>query len=114
MKKKMGSDKKDNKKLFAWLATFFSLLGFIIALIVKRKDKYVMYYAKQSLIIFILGIIVGFIKDVFNLIPFTGKLVNSILGILMFILWLISWINALSGKEKEIPIISYWAEKINL
>ena len=106
--------KEDNKKLFAFLATFLSLVGFIIALIVKKKDAYVMYYAKQGIVIFIIGVIAGIISDILIWIPIMGGLIRFSLNILIFIAWLISWINALSGKKKEIFIISYWSKKINL
>ncbi|MCX5704306.1 MAG: hypothetical protein NT066_07465, partial [Candidatus Omnitrophica bacterium] len=51
--------KDDDSKLFAWLATFFLIIGFIIALVTKKDNKYVMFYAKQSLVIFIAWIILG-------------------------------------------------------
>jgi len=113
MKKKVDP-KKDDKIVYAWLATFLSLIGFFIALIVKRKDSYVMYYAKQSLVIFLIGVVAGAIGQIFSIIPFMGGLINFALGALTFVIWALSWVFALSGKEKEIPIISSWAEKINL
>jgi len=117
MVKKKGvksNSKKDDKILFAWLATFLSIIGFVIALIAKRDDKYVMYYAKQSLVIFIIAVILGIIGEILNIIPIIGALINVAIGILTLILWLLSWIYALGGKEKEIPIVSDWAKKIKL
>ena len=106
--------KKDDKILFAFLATFLSIIGFVIALVAKRKDEYVMYYAKQSLVIFVIAIIAGILNSILQWIPVIGWIINTALGILVFIIWLLSWIYALSGKEKEIPIVSEWAEKIKL
>jgi len=108
------SKKNDDKILFAWLATFLSLVGFIIALIVKRKDHYVMHYTKLSIVIFIVGAVAGIAKPILDFIPVMGGIINFALGVLTFILWALSWIYALSGEEKEIPIISEWAEKIRL
>jgi len=114
-RKKINQRKKEeDKKLLAFLATFLSLVGFVIALIVKKKDAYVMHYAKQSLVIFIIGVIAGIISDILIWIPIMGGLIRFSLNILIFTVWLISWINALSGKKKEIFIISYWSKKINL
>jgi uncharacterized membrane protein len=106
--------KDDDKKLFAFLATFLSIIGFIIALIAKRKDKYVMYYAKHSLVIFVILVIAGIIGRVFLIIPLAGEIINAALAVLSVLLWLLSWVYALSGKEKSIPIITDWAEKIDL
>jgi len=119
VRKKRGKEinkrkKEDDKKLFAFLATFLSIVGFVIALIVKRKNAYVLYYAKQSLVIFVFGVIAGIISNVLEWIPIMGGLIRFALNVLIFIVWLMSWINALSGKKKKIQIISYWSKKINL
>jgi uncharacterized membrane protein len=120
-KKRKNQDKVNNKplkkdddsKLFAWLATFLSIIGFIVAIIVKKENKYVMYYAKLSLVIFIIMVASAIIKAIVGWIPITGKIVSIGLSILCVILWLVSWIYALSGEEKEIPVISDWAKKFN-
>jgi len=52
-------NKDDERKVFAFLAVLLSIVGFIIALLVKKDDKYVMFYAKESLVIFISMLIVG-------------------------------------------------------
>ena len=36
--------KKDDSTIYAFLATILSIIGFIIAIIAKKDDKYVMYY----------------------------------------------------------------------
>ena len=105
---------QEDKNLFAFLATFLSIIGFIIALIVKRDDKYVMYYAKQSLVIFILALIAGSLTAMLGWIPTIGWIISFALNILIIIAWIISWVNALSGKQRTIPIVSYWAKKVDL
>ena len=105
---------QEDKKLFAFLATFLSIIGFVIALIANRKDKYVMYYARQSLVIFIIGVVAGILGNLIDWIPIIGMIIKFALGVLVFIVWLLSWIYALSGEQKEIPIVSDWAEKIKL
>ena len=115
-KEKIGFNKpKDNEKtLFAFLATFLSIIGFIIALITKRDDKYVMYYAKQSLVVFIAMAVVGIASMAIGWIPIVGWVIMAVLDLAIFLLWLFSWIYALSGEEKYIPFVSEWAEKVNL
>jgi uncharacterized membrane protein len=99
--------KKDDRILFAFLASFFTIIGFIVALILWKEDKYIMYYAKQGLVLFIAQVII------IVLTPFLFFL-TSILWIFWFILWLLVWINALSGKKKSVLIISDLAKKIDL
>ncbi len=107
--------KKSDSTTFAFLATFLSIIGFIIALVAKRDDKYVMFYAKQSLVLFIVAVIVGIIGNVLGwVIPFFGWMIVMILQLGIIILWILSWVNALSGTEKEVPVIGNFARSINL
>jgi len=111
MPKKSEPKKGDDRILFAFLAAFLTIIGFIIALIIKKDDKYVMFYAKQGLILFIGWIIAGIISAI----PIIGWFVlGPILWIALLILWIITWINALSGKQKKTWIIGDLAEKIKL
>ena len=95
--------KESDRKIFAWLAAFLAIVGFLIALAVKKDDKYVMFYAKQGLV---LGL--GFIlSGILSWIPIVGW----IFSIFIFILWIITWINALSGKEKNTWLVGDLASK---
>jgi len=108
MTKKKSKDAgvdKDNRKLYAFLASFFTIIGFIVALILWKNDKYVMYYAKQGLILFIAQVVVVVLS------PFLF-FVSGILWILWIILWIVTWMNSFSGKMKKTFIISDLADKI--
>jgi uncharacterized membrane protein len=108
------SVRKSDKEIFAFIAAFLSIIGFVIALIAKRNDKYVMYYAKHSLVIFIVGAVAGALQTILRLLPIIGDIISTALTIIVLILWILSWVYALSGKLKEIPVITDWANKINL
>lgn len=114
MARKSKTKKQDEKILFAFLATFLSIIGFIIAILTKRRDKYVMFYAKQGLVIFIIAVIVGFLRNILFWIPVIGPIIYYALGIIIFVIWVTSWIYALSGKQKNILFVSYWTKKIDL
>ncbi|MEK6817360.1 MAG: hypothetical protein AABX80_01030, partial [Nanoarchaeota archaeon] len=98
---------KDDKIIFAWLATFFTIIGFLIAILLKKDDKYVMFYAKQGLILFIGQIIIWLLSGIFGWIKYP-------LWIFLAILWAMAWINALSGEQKNTWLIGDLAEKIKL
>jgi|SRR3989338_1522614 len=110
---KKSSPQKE-KELYAFLATFLSIIGFVIALVTKKDDKYVMFYAKQSLVLFIVFIGVGIARMILIWIPVIGVLINLILSLGLLVLWILSWVYALSGKEKDVPVIGDWARKFNL
>ena len=111
---KTTNSSKDDSKIFAFLATFLSIIGFIIALIVKKDNKYVMFYAKQSLVLFIVAIIAGIINSILVWIPVLGWIITGVINLFVAILWIISWVYALSEEEKDVPFIGEYARKINL
>lgn len=108
-KNRKDLSENDKSKLKAFVASFFTIIGFLIAIIIWREDKYVMYYAKHGLILFIGQLIVG----AFSSSPFFRGF-SSLLLILWAILWILTWYHATSGKEKDIFIVSDLAKKINL
>ena len=113
VKKKRGSKKQDfnESKLFAFFAVFLTIIGFIIALIAKRDDPYVMFYAKQGLVLFIAQVIISILAAI----PFLGWfLLGPILWVIFVVVWIMAWINALSGKKKDTWLIGEFAKKIRL
>ncbi|MFH1801565.1 MAG: DUF4870 domain-containing protein [archaeon] len=117
MTKKRGKtqnrEKYNDSKLFAFLAILLSVLGFIIALLAKREDKYVMFYAKQSLILFITGIIAKIIVILLT-ITLIGIIAIPVVWIVYLILWIIALVNSVSGEQKETPWIGKYARSIKL
>jgi uncharacterized membrane protein len=97
----------DDQKLYAFLSSFFLIIGFIVAWILWRKDKYVMHYAKQGLVLFIGIVLISILS------PFLFFL-SGILWVLWVILWIVTWVNSFSGKMKKTFIISDLADKIVL
>lgn len=106
MPRKSQKDTQQERQLFAWLGVFFTIIGFIITLILRKEDKYIMYYAKHGLIIFIGFLIAG----ILSWIPVIGWL----FWLFMVALWIIAWINALSMKKKKTFLITELAEKIEI
>ena len=106
MKAKTSKD----DKLFAFLAVFLSIIGFFIVYIAKKDNEYVMFYAKQSLVIFILFVIASVIDKT----PVIGFIIGPVFIVLSLILWIISWLNALSGEKRGTFLISEFSNKIKL
>lgn len=114
MKMKESKSKlSDDSKLFAFLAVLLSVVGFIIALVAKKDDKYVMFYAKQSLILFLTGIAVK-VLTVLLAITIIGIIAIPIVWVLYAVIWVVVLVNSISGKEKEAPIIGKYARSIKL
>ncbi len=101
-------NRKDDDKLWGFLAVFLSIIGFIIVILLKKNSRYVTYYAKQSLVLFIAWVA----ACVVSLVPLLGLIISPILVLVVLVLWVIGWVNALSGKMKPVPVIGKYADKI--
>jgi uncharacterized membrane protein len=104
----------EDSKIFAFLTALLSIVGFVIAILAWKKDKYVMFYAKQSLVIFIASVVVGILKHVLYLIPILGKVIYGVLVIVVVICWIMSWAYALSGKQEYAWFLGRWSKEIKI
>ena len=111
MAKEKKSSEMDEGKLYGFLAYLLGIIGFWVVLLTKKDNKFAMYHAKQSLILFIAYIICYIVF----MIPVVGWFfLGPIISIILLVLWIIGMVNALNGKEKELPLLGKFAEKINL
>ena len=115
-KKKKGrqTDEKDafqDSKLRGFVASFLTIVGFVITLLAWKDDEYAMYYAKQGLMVFIVAVVAGIVSAMVGWIYVIGPIIQGVLWLIVFVLWLISWIYALSGDKKPIPLFGNIATK---
>jgi len=100
--------KQSDSKLFAFLGVFLTLIGFVIVILTRKKDKYAMFYAKQGLVLGIAWVAVS----VLSMVPVIGWFIIAPVGtILLLILWIIGIVNSLSGNMKPVPVIGKFADK---
>lgn len=111
---KVTSKKSDDSKLFAFLAVLLSIIGFLFAYMAKKDDKYVMFYAKQSLVLFFAWLIVWVASLILAFVPVIGHLIIAIAYVGLFILWIIGMVYAFSGEMKQIPLVGQFASKFNI
>ncbi|MDP4038565.1 MAG: hypothetical protein Q8P54_01180 [bacterium] len=75
----------------------------IVPMLAAKDSKFAMYHANQGLVLFLLGVLVGFVG---GLIPFVGWfLVAPIGSVFVLILAIMGIINALNGQMKPLPLI---------
>ena len=81
---------------------YFGIIGFLIAYLTSKENKYVLYHAQQGLLLAIIGILVP--------IPVIGW----IIGICVLVLFVIGLLNGFKGEIKPLPVIGQFAFKFNL
>ncbi len=80
----------------------------IIFVVLEKKSTFVKFHAWQSIMTF--GVLTV-AQLVLGWIPFVGWVLVPLIGILMFVLWLILIIQAGTGKMWKVPWAGDWAEK---
>lgn len=111
--------KKENDKLIIILSYF--LIGIIWYFVDdKQQNKNTKFHVKQALNLFILSfgvsILFAILTGVLSLITLgifsiIAGPINTILQLIFLILWILGIINAVNGKNKEIPVIGPFAKK---
>jgi uncharacterized membrane protein len=80
----------------------------IIFLILEKDNKFVRFHAIQSIVVFgaytVLAIILEFI-------PVVGWILNLLLGIAAFILWIVLMVKAYNGQMYKLPVAGDIAER---
>lgn len=86
----------DQGKAMAGIS-YFGILGFLIAMVTSRENRFVMYHAQQSLLL----TIVFFIRYI----PFTPGFLDAVVGLLAIVLFIFGLINGFGGKVQPLPLV---------
>jgi len=98
--------KKGQKNILA-IISYIGILC-LIPILMKDKNGFVKFHAKQGLVLFIAEIITWVI---FYALPYQLWFLYNLLTLLWIILSIIGIINAVKGKQESLPIIGGFAEK---
>jgi len=80
----------------------------IIFVVLEKKSTFVKFHAWQSIMTF--GVLTV-AELILAWIPFVGWILSILIGILIFVLWIILMIQAGTGKMWKVPLAGDWAEK---
>lgn len=99
------------------MAALAYVLFFIPLFTDAKKDPFVKFHVKQSLVLLIVSIGWSLSSRFFAHLPvigwIVGGLVGTVISILLLILWVKGLINALNGKQEELPVIGKYASQFN-
>jgi uncharacterized membrane protein len=92
----------------ALLAYLLGIVSGVVFLVIEKNNKFVRFHAMQSVIVF--GVIL-IASIVLMFIPIIGWILNSIIGIIALILWIVLMLKAYQGDWIKLPVIGDIAEK---
>jgi uncharacterized membrane protein len=105
----------------AAMLAYFTLIPAVLFLVIEpyNKDRYVRFHAFQSLFFHIAWIIawIGmiFVGRALGLIPFVGWVIHALIDLVLFlggfILWVILVIKAYGNQKFQLPVIGKMAEE---
>jgi uncharacterized membrane protein len=72
----------------------------IVFLVLEKKNQFVRFHAMQSIVTFVILSIASIIA---GLIPFIGGYLNSAIGILTLVLWIVLMVKAYQGELYKLP-----------
>jgi len=93
------------------------VLGWISGLVfilIEKENKFVRFHAMQSIVTFGAITVVSIALSILGVIPFIGvvfDIINVIIGVLAFILWIILMVKAAQGTMYKLPWAGNFAEK---
>jgi uncharacterized membrane protein len=106
----------------AAIACIFPLVGSIVMLLLEKQNRYIRFYAIQSLCLSIAWIAVDILLQIsgaiFHILPVIGGILSALCHILLFVAglvflvcYIVQIIKAFSGVEWEIPVFGPFARK---
>ena len=93
------------------------VLGWVTGLIfflIEKENKFVRFHAMQAIVTFGAINVVWIILWIFTIIPYIGivfVILNWIIGLLAFVLWIVLMIKAYQGTKYKLPWAGNLAEK---
>ncbi len=99
--------KKDDDKILAAVATV-PIVGLVIYFAMKDASDYVRHYAKQGMSLFLVLPIylILFVLYFIPVVNIVAVCLTWLLGIVLFVLWLLLVVNALQEKKYSLPVLT--------
>jgi uncharacterized membrane protein len=96
---------------------YITIIPAIVFLIIEpfKRSPFVRFHAWQSIFFFVawavIDILVGVVQNLVPSAVFLTFTVLQLVGIVIFVVWLIVFISAFGGKRMKLPVIGDLAEK---
>jgi len=97
-----------NDNVTAAIATI-PYIGAVMFFAMKDSSDFVKFYAKQSVGLTILSLILVVVSFIGGFLPFVGLLITCATGIaslILFVAWLVLLVSALQGNKYRLPVLA--------
>jgi len=96
------------------IISYFSVVGWIIAYVLytSNKSQVAVYHLRQSLALILCGIACYILYIILLFVAFFLTFLFALIGIGLFVLWIMGLIAAINGEQKPVPVIGKMAQDI--
>jgi uncharacterized membrane protein len=113
------------KRQLAFIAYLVPVLGWLYGLLFERRDEFVLYHAKQAMMLTVTAVAAPVAWAVAAWILAWIPLVGSVLAASLFalvvltylylaVIWIVGMVNALQAEARPLPVVGGWAERISI
>ncbi|MDX8554727.1 hypothetical protein C7448_103326 [Tenacibaculum gallaicum] len=84
------------------IISHFTVIGLIIAFVLNMNNKnaFASFYIRQML-----GLNILYMANMWIVYKYLGSTIGWVVGVLLFVLWLISLLAVLKGEKKLVPVV---------
>lgn len=82
------------------IVAYLTWIGLLIAFLAGDKEG-AKFHINQSLVLVLANIAIGIVA----VIPVIGWIVGGVGGVFVFVCWIMAFIGACQGEEKEMPLL---------
>lgn len=94
------------------VVSYITFIGWLISylfLYPRQKDAVGAFHLRQSLGLYICGFVLTLLNRSFASGMMWG--VGNIVGVILFVFWLIGLINAINGQQKPLPLVGEYFQR---
>ena len=100
----LGSVEED-EKLWGFLAWLLSIVGAVLALVLRPGYRYARYWAYLSISFFLIVIAASIVGSVLALVPFIGWAIRGLIFLSLVVAWVVGIIRSLETTWWKPPLI---------
>lgn len=89
------------------IVAYLSPVGLILAYILGDRENS-KFHLNQALVLTLADILLSVVVRIFSYIPLVRILtaaIGGLLGLVLFVFWIIGFASAISGTEKRVPVL---------
>lgn len=90
--------------IIAYITIFGTLVAFIMNS--NKKNSFTSFHIRQMIGLFLISMI-----NKYLIYDMLGSTIGWVVGAFLFVLWVIGFIGAIQGEEKQVPVVGEYFQK---